>query len=53
MSQLTIAVVEKSFRTHSKFYLVPIIVIKYLPKNVLCVSKGLATSEAYTQIEII
>lgn len=47
------AIVEKSFWTSLKFYLVPVVVIKYLQGNYFCVSKTLTASEAQKQMEII
>ena len=49
----THTVVEKSFRTPLKFYTISNIIMKYLWKNLFCVSKGAAALDRHKQIQII
>ena len=46
-------VMEKSFWTPLKFYTISNIIMKYLLKNLFCVSKGVAGLDRHKQIQMI
>jgi len=50
---LKYTVVEKSFWTPLKFYTISNIIMKYLWKNLFCVSKGVAALNRHKQIQMI